>query len=144
MNAFVLWGINLQIIYGIPLGDKPMSDTGLLLTGGLLWLVVILFFSLKLETHIYENRIEVRFFPLQLKTAVYYWDDIASAELRTYAPLKEYGGWGLRYSLCGYGKALNVSGNQGLQLVFKDGKKLLIGTRKREVLAYVLEQIKKD
>ncbi|MCZ2102651.1 MAG: hypothetical protein LC107_14070 [Chitinophagales bacterium] len=143
VNLPFLYGIFQQIIMGVPFGDKPMSDKGLLLTGGLLWLVVILFFSLKLETRIYEDRIEVRFFPLQLKTNVYYWDDIASAELRTYAPLKEYGGWGLRCSFCGYGKALNVSGNQGLQLVFKDGKKLLIGTGKQEVLAYVLEQIKK-
>jgi len=48
--------------------------------------------------------------------------------VRKYKPLLEYGGYGIR----GFGnnRALNISGNTGLQLVFKDGRKLLIGTKK--------------
>jgi len=58
--------------------------------------------------------------------------------LRGYSPISEYGGWGMRYSLSGKGRALNVSGRTGVQLVFKDGKKLLIGTQKADDIMQVL------
>ena len=35
------------------------------------------------------------------------------------------GGWGWRYSIRN-GRAFNISGNKGLQIIFKDGKKLLL------------------
>jgi TATA-box binding protein (TBP) (component of TFIID and TFIIIB) len=60
--------------------------------------------------------------------------------VREYAPLSEYGGWGLRYSV-NHGKAYNVSGNQGVQLFFTNGKKLLIGTQKPEEITAILKQI---
>ena len=67
-------------------------------------------------------------FPLHLKFRKYLWTEIETAEVRKYKPLLEYGGYGIR----GFGKnrALNISGNTGFQLVFKDGRKLLIGTQK--------------
>jgi hypothetical protein len=48
--------------------------------------------------------------------------------VRKYKPLLEYGGYGIR----GFGnnRALNIAGKTGLQLIFKDGRKLLIGTQK--------------
>ena len=60
-------------------------------------------------------------------------------EVRQYKPLSEYGGWGLRYGSSG--KAYNVSGNIGIQLHFKDGSTLLIGTNKKEEVEVVLKQI---
>lgn len=54
-------------------------------------------------------------------------DSIRHSEVRTYSPLKEYGGWGIRYG--SNGKAYNVSGNQGVQLEFRDGKRLLVGSQ---------------
>jgi hypothetical protein len=41
-----------------------------------------------------------------------------------------YGGWGIKRGIGGL--AYNVSGNQGLQLVLTDGRKILIGTQKPE------------
>jgi TATA-box binding protein (TBP) (component of TFIID and TFIIIB) len=46
----------------------------------------------------------------------------------------------LRYSV-NHGKAYNVSGNQGVQLFFTNGKKLLIGTQKPEEITAILKQI---
>lgn len=143
VNIPFLYGLYQQIIKGVPFGDKPMSDTGLLLVSGLTILITGSLLLVKLDTYIYKDRIEIRFFPLQLKTLVYNWDEIEDAQVRTYAPLKEYGGWGLRYSFRGHGKALNVSGNKGLQLVLKGGKKLLIGTNKPDEMTYSLEKIMK-
>ena len=59
---------------------------------------------------------------------------------REYKPLREYGGWGIRCSLK-RGKAYNVSGNKGVQLVFKNGKQLLIGSQKAEALEEAIRSI---
>ena len=54
----------------------------------------------------------------------------------------EYGGWGLRGGFFlnkGKGTAYNVSGNIGIQLEFVNGKKILIGTHKRDEVDRVLK-----
>jgi uncharacterized protein YlzI (FlbEa/FlbD family) len=54
--------------------------------------------------------------------------------------LGEYGGWGLRYSFNKKrGNAINVSGDIGIQLTLTNGKKLLIGTQKKEAVNRVLK-----
>jgi hypothetical protein len=50
----------------------------------------------------------------------------------------EYGGWGIRKTFSGKGTAYNVKGKNGLQLVFKNGDRLLIGTQKAEELKETL------
>ncbi len=105
-----------------------MSDSGLIFGTIAISLLSALFFVFRLETNITEEAISVRFFPLHLKFRKYLWSDIETAEVRKYKPLLEYGGYGIR----GFGnnRALNIAGKTGLQLIFKDGRKLLIGTQK--------------
>lgn len=110
-------------------------------SGGLVLLIILLFLFMRLDTEIKGDGVYVRFFPFASKLKVYEWEDIDKAYVRKYRPLIEYGGWGVRYGA--RGKALNVSGNQGLQLELKNGKKLLIGTRKPEELNAVLLQLGK-
>src|SRR5690606_41120216 len=95
----------------------------------------------KLETKIKNDGIFVRFFPFHISFKYYPWDEISSSFVRKYSPLVEYGGWGWRFSLFGSGTAYNVSGNMGLQLIFTNKKKLLIGTKKPDQLTEVLNKI---
>lgn len=104
-------------------------------------LILVFFFLINLETRISEEGIAVRFFPFHLSFISIHWKDVVSAELRTYSPLGEYGGWGIRYGFSGAGKAYNVSGNKGIQLLLKDGSKLLIGTNKAEEVERVLKRL---
>jgi len=104
-------------------------------------LVIILLLSLRLDTLIKEDGIYVRFFPFRLKYKHYDWDNIKQLYIRKYSPIAEYGGWGIRYGLFGKGMAYNVSGNMGLQIVFTNDKKLLIGTKKPEELKYTLNKL---
>ena len=87
-------------------------------------------FLIQLETTIKTDGIYVRFFPFQNSYRHIKWNELSKSYVRTYNPITEYGGWGYRLGLFGKGKAYNVAGNKGLQLEFKDGKKLLIGTQK--------------
>jgi hypothetical protein len=65
-------------------------------------------------------------------------DELEKWEVRTFSPIKEYGGWGKRHGKSG--AALTIKGNQGLQLIFKNGHKLLIGTQNAEALKAFLKQ----
>ncbi len=55
----------------------------------------------------------------------------------------EYGGWGIKNGLFGSGKSYNVSGNEGLQIIYTNNKRLLIGTKKTDEIKSVLFQLGK-
>ena len=105
--------------------------------------VTILFFILKLETEVRSDGLYVRFYPMHIRFKKFTKEDLAEHYCRTYKPLREYGGWGIRCSFTGKGKAYNVSGNKGVQLVLTNGKKLLIGSQKPDELAAAIDQMPK-
>ncbi len=104
--------------------------------------LICVFLSLvRLNTKIDNQGIQFRFYPLHIKWQTISWDKVESAEIRSFSPLKEYGGWGLRYNK--FGKAYTIKGNQGLQLHLKDGKNILIGSNRAEELEIILKTFKK-
>ncbi len=102
-------------------------------------LITMFVLMLNLKTTMNKTGVEVTFFPFLKKT--YKWVDVSKAYIRKYKPIKEYGGWGIRFSFKS-GRAFNVSGNIGVQLEFKNGKKLLIGTQKPDEITQFLLQLK--
>lgn len=102
--------------------------------------VLLLLFLANLKTRIDERGIHIRFFPFHFSFRTYEWDKLYSAEVKKYSPIGEYGGWGVRISLTGNGKAFNVSGNKGIYIVTSDGKKRMIGTKKEVEAQEVLKQ----
>lgn len=143
VNGIFLFAIFEFVAEGRQSGIKPMSNAGLLFTLGLCLLITFLFISFRLDTQIKENGIYVKVFPFHLSFKVYPWDKISKLFVRQYNPIIEYGGWGLRLGLFGKGKAYNVSGNKGLQIVFTDNRRLLIGTKKPEELTETLTKMGK-
>jgi len=105
-------------------------------------LIFFLFVSIRLKTRIDESGIYYRFIPVHLRENKISWDDVAAIHVRKYSPIGEYGGWGMRYSMR-HGRAYNISGSQGIQIVLKNKKKILIGTQKPEEADDVLAQLKK-
>lgn len=110
--------------------DKVSPDD---LTGQLIVIlcvvpVIIMLLVLKLKTVIDERGISYQFFPIHRNSKLVAWSDLEECYTREYKPISEYGGWGYRLTFGGI-NALNVKGNKGIQLKFKSGKKLLIGTQ---------------
>ena len=66
---------------------------------------------------------------------------IQEYKIRKYRPLIEYGGWGVRRGSKKYGTAYNVTGNIGLQFIFKNNKKLLLGTQRAESFKRALDKM---
>lgn len=141
INGLFIFGIFKQVIGGQQFGDKPMSNSGLLVTAGLFILLTLLFVNFRLDTNIKKDGIYVRFFPFHLKFKHFAWSILTKSYVRQYSAIGEYGGWGLRLGLFGKGTAYNISGNKGLQLEFKTNKKLLIGTNKADELTETLNKI---
>jgi hypothetical protein len=135
------WGY--AVISGVVANDatekQPASDLVLILTGIIPLLLIFLVFKLKLVTRVRNDGLYFQFKPLQLKEKHISPDDIVSFEVRKYKPIAEYGGWGVRAGGKKSGRAYNVSGNMGLQLVLKNGKKILIGTKQPEEIKKAME-----
>lgn len=99
------------------------------------------FYFTELRTRITEEGIYVKFFPFHLKWQYFQWNEIKEFEKKKYRPILEYGGWGIRNGI--HGKAYNVSGNMGIQLMFIDGKRLLIGTQKPDDFERTINELKR-
>lgn len=139
MNGIFLYGIYVQIIGGQPFGDKPGTDFDLLVGAGIIFLLTIFLLSIRLDTIIKKDGIYIQFFPFHRKPKYYPWDSLTKLYFRQYAPLREFGGWGLRFGRDGM--AYTFSGNMGLQLEFKGHTKVLIGTRKQDEMTAVLDKM---
>lgn len=99
--------------------------------------ITILFYFLKLKTEIDERGIHYQFLPFQFSKKTIHWNQMEQCFVRTYKPISEYGGWGFRTSIAN-GKAFNVKGNKGIQIFLISGKKILIGTQKKEKASKII------
>ena len=106
--------------------------------------IAVLFVFFKLETEVRLDGLYIRFIPFHIRYKRFAADDLSECYARQYKPIREYGGWGIRCGLSGRGRAYNVSGNKGVQLVFKDGRKLLIGSQKAGKLEQAIRSIMKS
>jgi hypothetical protein len=135
------FGFYKQIILGQPFGDKPMSDSGLIVTYSLVLVVlgglIALFLFAELTTQIDREGVHYRFFPFHFKFHLIPREMIEKAEVVTYKPLRDYGGWGIRFG--SKGKAYNVRGDKGLQLSLQNGRQILFGTQNERELEIFLK-----
>lgn len=130
-------GLYQQLYLGEPWGNNPTSDRTLLITAVLVFAFAVgllaALLALRLSIFVDTTHLHVRFLPFLRRSIPL--DQITRCEARTYRPLREYGGWGVRWGWGGRGWVYSVSGNRGVQLEFVSGKRLLIGSRRPEQLA---------
>lgn len=138
INGLILFGIWQQVILGKPFGNNPASNGVMLFIAVMSLLMTVFFMSVRLETIVDEHGVSIRFFPFHRKLHRFPWQQITKAYVRQYQPIREYGGWGLRTGGSKHGKALNVSGDMGLQLELDNGERLLIGTQKPDELRLLI------
>ena len=157
VSILFLYGCYVQLINGVPWGNRPASDEMLIISTFLFLLITVVAQLSNMKTFIDSEGIHIRLYiiPFFATKKSFFWEDISSAYVRKYKPLIEYGGWGKRsnkwYKMkFSIGKvrfpqiesnniAYNMSGNIGLQLVLNNNKRILIGTQKPEELTDVLK-----
>lgn len=142
-----LYGIYSQEVLNEQFGNNPMSTEGMIVTGisSLLFLglIFVLFIRSRLKTKITTECLMVSFPPIIRKWKKFIPDKIVKFEVRTYRAIREYGGYGVKRRLK-YGQSYTVSGKIGLQLYLENGKKLLIGTQKKQAIGYAMEKLMRN
>ncbi len=131
-----LYGTIQQVFLKISFGDNPMSNAGIILTTSLFLIFLIVFKLLTLKTKINEQGVFYKFFPINKNYKLVEWKNINSIRVIKYRPLQDYGGWGIKHG------SYTVKGNLGIQVEFKGGNKILIGTQKKEEVNRVLATYK--
>jgi hypothetical protein len=91
-----------------------------------------LFFFCRLVTEVRDDGIYICFFPFHWTFRRIAFTEVKQYEVRTFHPIKEYGGSGIRYGP--KGKAYTVSGDRGVQIELLNGKRLLLGSQRAEEL----------
>jgi hypothetical protein len=120
------------IINQLAVGKKLEDNIGiytLLFTSLILsLLLVLLFYIIELKTLVDENGISIQFKPLMQSHIN--WSEIKK--------LDEFVGYGIRMSLKYY-RVYNISGNKGLLIELKNGKKIVVGTQNEKELKAFIE-----
>ena len=139
LPAFFGWlAFVVQILLGREFGNQPAPDWVVILIwafGALLlpWFIL----RLSLETRVVAGEgVDLRFWPFRGRTFPF--ESIESATPGTYRPIREFGGWGVRWG--GKGKrAYNVSGNERVEVILTDGTAWTIGTARPDELALAIQ-----
>ncbi|MFC1733957.1 DUF6141 family protein [candidate division KSB1 bacterium] len=140
-----IWGVIQQLFLGIPFGTHPTSDIVLLVIGVIPVGFLILLIITKLQTFVKKDGIYLRYFPFHMKQKRIQQSEIKRYAVTEYHPMKDYGGWGIRFALGKKkGKAYNVKGNIGMQLELNNGKNILIGTQRPDAFKKAIDTMKKE
>lgn len=115
-------------------GDKSPREVIFIIIFSMLFFIWGI--SIRLKTTINEHGITACFIGIPFCKKHFKWDDIQSAAVIEYAPLLDYGGWGVKLGPKGW--CYNVSGKIGIKLLQTNGKPFLIGTQQKEEVEKII------
>jgi hypothetical protein len=141
--AFAWYGFIQQVLLGQLFGTNPAPDWAV----WLIWLAFgigfpAFFYSIRLIVAVGTDHLLIQYIPFFSRSIPF--QEIERFEARTYRPIREYGGWGLRWAGT-QKRAYNVSGNQGVEVFLRDDHQIMLGSQRAQELATALgEGIKKS
>ncbi|MDB4250720.1 hypothetical protein N9815_00155 [Flavobacteriales bacterium] len=104
--------------------------------------IPFLFYLFELRLKVSAEGLHYQFFPFHLKSHIIKLEDIEKFKAMEYSPLKEYGGWGIKYGF--KGKAYNVSGNKGVKIFLNNGTNIMFGSLKNSELVKAMKMAKQQ
>jgi hypothetical protein len=127
----VVWMVPVVMI-GYGLYRQAMSPI-------LLWpalvvtaVVVVWMNQSKLISEVRSDVLWIRFVLLSSERAIP-WREIRRVEAITYRPIKDFGGWGVRWAARGI--VYNARGKRGVRMELASGERVLVGSQRAEDLA---------
>jgi hypothetical protein len=115
----------------------PIAWGGLVVIGAVAGLV----YSLRLRTEVRGDGIYLKMWPLHRSFRRIAWSEIERCEVRQYNPIREFGGWGIRWVP---GKlAYNVRGNRGVWIERTTGRAVLVGSQDPEEFVKAIDEAAK-
>ena len=142
-QKFTQWWLWVILLSFPIISVGPFDDNEINLYYVLIGLAIpFLFYLFELRLKVDKDGFHYQFFPFHLKSQVIKMDEIESFKAMEYSPLKEYGGWGIKYGF--QGKAYNVSGNKGVKIFLKNGSNIMFGSQNHKELAKALKVAKQQ
>lgn len=141
ITAFMWYGFIQQIIFHIPIGDKPAPDIFIII----FWLIFGIIFPifmlgwLKLTIEVREDGLYIRYTPFHIHYRKFLFKDIEYYQPVNYNKLKRFGGSGLRINLEGE-TAYNMNGNKGIEIKVNN-QTIVIGTERPEELKKAMDML---
>ncbi|HLY16659.1 MAG TPA: hypothetical protein VKR61_05520 [Bryobacteraceae bacterium] len=114
------------------------------ISGALLWpaflvtvVVAVWFLRLKMVTEVRPDGLFVWFVWLWPERTIP-WNQIRSVEARRYRPIRDFGGWGVRWAARGI--VYHARGNRGARLELDSGERVLIGSQRSDELVRAIAE----
>lgn len=127
--------------------DKPEKTTevlfSVLFTWGSMAILLYIIFSARLEVKIDEGGLYYIFFPFIRSERSVKESEVKSIMVKRYRPL-EYGGHGLGVRRLGRKRGYTIAGRQGIEILFKNKKSILLGTQRPAEAEKAVAQLKES
>ncbi|PVH26627.1 hypothetical protein [Sphingobacterium corticibacter] len=135
----LIYGVVRQVLYGIPLGNKPLTDVHLIIFTICLGISIFLFSRMRTTLKITEEGFYLRTIPL-ISGDLNRWHRLKEIRIEKYSPIQEHLGFGFRdmNSQTSY----LAGGQPGVKLEFRNGDKVLLAARDQEKLISILNKLK--
>ena len=131
MLGLLIW----QVVLGHPWGKHPVSNANVIGWTIFLWAIFLRLITVRLVTEARDGTlvISLRGFWRSRRIPL---DEIRSAEVIRYDPVRDYGGYGIRTGR--FGKAYIAAGKRGVRLKLASGATVVVGSDRPGELAAVL------
>ena len=135
----MIYGAYTQAVLGRPFGNDP-GPTWLLVGSSVIFLLIPTLITLlgsRLDVEVWRDRVIVAFGPLRAIRRSVPYEEIEEIEAVTYRPIRDFGGWGIRFRP---GRtAWTVRGNKAVRLRLDSGRDFYVGSRFPHRLAERIE-----
>jgi len=138
ITILFLYALYQQLYLGVPFGQNPMNDLGLVAFSAFIIGLFAMVFAMRLRTKIDNNGIQMSYAPFIIKKHVT-WDKVLSVKVVNYG----FVGYGIRWG-SKFGTIYNIKGNKGIAIELLGGKKFLIGTQQPETVSSVISELLKN
>ena len=129
--------ISFPIMSVGPFDDNEINLYYVLIGAG----IPLLFYTFQLRIKVNSEGLHYQFFPFHIKSHTIKIEDIEKYKAVEYSPLKEYGGWGIKYGF--KGKAYNVSGNKGVKIFLNNDTNIMFGSQRHNEFEKALKKVRK-
>lgn len=126
----LLGGITLAIIV-----SGPIPWVGLVIIGT----IAVFVYGLRLQTEVRDDGVYLKMWPLHRSYRRFPWSEIERYEQKQYRPIRDFGGWGIRWAP---GKiAYNVSGDQGVWIELTNKRAVLVGSQHPDDFVRAMDEV---
>jgi hypothetical protein len=137
-----LTGLTVAAVLAAALGPGGADLHGFLVITTIVATVCAMFVTMRLTVTVTSHDLRIGFFPFFSKRVAVH--EIVEVEVQEYRPFREFGGWGVRWSLRDSTTCYTMSGTRGVRIITKSGKKYLIGSAKPDALAAAIDRARHE